>query len=83
MAEAKALLGRKNQHLGQLWYRSLTLRHVISLLDQVEDVAKVRAQIYLLLSCNTWRQCNVKWNSELAARKYLLWLLQIKPYEKS
>jgi hypothetical protein len=56
---------------------------VISLLDQVEDVAKVRAQIYLLLSCNTWRQCNVKWNSELAARKYLLWLLQIKPYEKS
>jgi exocyst complex component 4 len=44
MAEAKALLGRKNQHLGQLWYRSLTLRHVISLLDQVEDVAKVREQ---------------------------------------
>lgn len=41
MAEAKKLLGRKNQHLGQLWYRSLTLRHVISLLDQVEDVAKV------------------------------------------
>ena len=41
MSEAKKLLGRKNQHLGQLWYRSLTLRHVISLLDQVEDVAKV------------------------------------------
>ncbi|GJN40169.1 hypothetical protein PR202_gb29348 [Eleusine coracana subsp. coracana] len=43
MADAKKLLGRKNKHLGQLWYRSLTLRHVLSLLDQVEDVAKVRA----------------------------------------
>jgi exocyst complex component 4 len=41
MEEAKKLLGRKNKHLGQLWYRSLTLRHVLSLLDQVEDVAKV------------------------------------------
>ncbi|ONM60846.1 Exocyst complex component SEC8 [Zea mays] len=43
MEEAKKLLGRKNKHLGQLWYRSLTLRHVLSLLDQVEDVAKVGA----------------------------------------
>ncbi|CAM0911359.1 unnamed protein product [Alopecurus aequalis] len=50
MAEAKALLGRKNQHLGQLWYRSLTLRHVISLLDQVEDVAKVPARIENLMA---------------------------------
>jgi hypothetical protein len=41
MAEAKKLLARKNKHLGQFWYRSLTLRHVLSLLDQVEDVAKV------------------------------------------
>lgn len=50
MAEAKALLGRKNQHLGQLWYRSLTLRHVISLLDQVEDVAKVPDRIENLMA---------------------------------
>ncbi|XP_020178218.3 exocyst complex component SEC8 [Aegilops tauschii subsp. strangulata] len=50
MAEAKKLLGRKNQHLGQLWYRSLTLRHVISLLDQVEDVAKVPARIENLMA---------------------------------
>ncbi|XP_047075519.1 exocyst complex component SEC8 isoform X3 [Lolium rigidum] len=50
MAEAKALLGRKNQHLGQLWYRSLTLGHVISLLDQVEDVAKVPARIENLMA---------------------------------
>jgi exocyst complex component 4 len=50
MAEAKKLLGRKNNHLGQLWYRSLTLRHVLSLLDQVEDVAKVPARIENLMA---------------------------------
>ncbi|GJN03279.1 hypothetical protein PR202_ga20707 [Eleusine coracana subsp. coracana] len=50
MADAKKLLGRKNKHLGQLWYRSLTLRHVLSLLDQVEDVAKVPARIENLMS---------------------------------
>uniref|UniRef100_A0A0D9WFC0 Exocyst complex component Sec8 n=1 Tax=Leersia perrieri TaxID=77586 RepID=A0A0D9WFC0_9ORYZ len=50
MAEAKKLLGRKNKHLGQLWYRSLTLRHVLSLLDQVEDVAKVPARIENLIA---------------------------------
>ncbi|KAG8047011.1 hypothetical protein GUJ93_ZPchr0008g12671 [Zizania palustris] len=50
MAEAKKLLGRKNTHLGQLWYRSLTLRHVLSLLDQVEDVAKVPARIENLMA---------------------------------
>ncbi|PWZ13689.1 Exocyst complex component SEC8 [Zea mays] len=47
MEEAKKLLGRKNKHLGQLWYRSLTLRHVLSLLDQVEDVAKVSVSAVL------------------------------------
>ncbi|KAG2578127.1 hypothetical protein PVAP13_6NG187000 [Panicum virgatum] len=50
MAEAKKLLGRNNNHLGQLWYRSLTLRHVLSLLDQVEDVAKVPARIENLMA---------------------------------
>ncbi|ONM60843.1 Exocyst complex component SEC8 [Zea mays] len=50
MEEAKKLLGRKNKHLGQLWYRSLTLRHVLSLLDQVEDVAKVPARIENLMA---------------------------------
>ncbi|KAJ1258183.1 hypothetical protein BS78_10G055500 [Paspalum vaginatum] len=50
MTEAKKLLGRKNKHLGQLWYRSLTLRHVLSLLDQVEDVAKVPARIENLMA---------------------------------
>ncbi|CAL5006919.1 unnamed protein product [Urochloa decumbens] len=50
MAEAKKLLGRKNNHLGQLWYRSLTLRHVLSLLDQVEDIAKVPARIENLMA---------------------------------
>ncbi|KAF8675574.1 hypothetical protein HU200_047643 [Digitaria exilis] len=50
MAEAKKLLGRKNKHLGQLWYRSLTLRHVLSLLDQIEDIAKVPARIENLMA---------------------------------
>ncbi|XP_020274192.1 exocyst complex component SEC8 isoform X2 [Asparagus officinalis] len=49
MAEAKKLLGSRNKQLSQLWYRSLTLRHVISLLDQIESVAKVPARIEKLI----------------------------------
>nr|XP_010942478.1 exocyst complex component SEC8 isoform X2 [Elaeis guineensis] len=49
MAEAKKLLGSRNKQLHQLWYRSLTLRHILSLLDQVEGVAKVPARIEKLI----------------------------------
>lgn len=49
MAEAKRLLGSRNKQLRQLWYRSLTLRHVLSLLDQIESVAKVPARIEKLI----------------------------------
>uniref|UniRef100_A0A5B7BF03 Exocyst complex component Sec8 n=1 Tax=Davidia involucrata TaxID=16924 RepID=A0A5B7BF03_DAVIN len=45
LAEAKKLLGARNKQLHQLWYRSVTLRHVISLLDQIEAIAKVPARI--------------------------------------
>lgn len=41
LAEAKKLLGARNKQLHQLWYRSVTLRHIISLLDQIEGIAKV------------------------------------------
>lgn len=41
MANAKKLLGSRNKQLHQLWYRSLTLRHVLALLDQIESVSKV------------------------------------------
>jgi len=41
LAEAKKRLSARNKQLHQLWYRSVTLRHIISLLDQIEDIAKV------------------------------------------
>ncbi|KAG9441780.1 hypothetical protein H6P81_017634 [Aristolochia fimbriata] len=50
LADAKKLLGARNKQLHQLWYRSVTLRHIISLLDQIESVAKVPARIEQLIS---------------------------------
>ncbi|KAJ0979864.1 hypothetical protein J5N97_015338 [Dioscorea zingiberensis] len=50
MAEAKKLLGSRNKQLRQLWYRSLTLRHILSFLDQIEGVAKVPARIEKLIA---------------------------------
>ncbi|WOL03416.1 exocyst complex component SEC8 [Canna indica] len=50
MANAKKLLGSRNKQLHQLWYRSLTLRHVLALLDQIESVSKVPARIEKLIS---------------------------------
>lgn len=41
LAEAKKLLGARNKQLHQLWYRSVTLQHIISLLDQLEGIANV------------------------------------------
>ena len=41
LGDAKKLLGAQNKQLHQLWYRSVTLRHIISLLDQLEGIAKV------------------------------------------
>ncbi|KAK7357009.1 hypothetical protein VNO80_16290 [Phaseolus coccineus] len=50
LAEAKKRLSARNKQLHQLWYRSVTLRHIISLLDQIEDIAKVPARIEKLIS---------------------------------
>ncbi|KAK3015768.1 hypothetical protein RJ639_007496 [Escallonia herrerae] len=50
LAEAKKLLGAHNKQLHQLWYRSVTLRHIISLLDQIEGIAKVPARIEKLVA---------------------------------
>lgn len=50
LAEAKRRLGVRNKQLHQLWYRSVTLRHIISLLDQIEGIAKVPARIEKLIS---------------------------------
>lgn len=43
LAEAKKRLGVRNKQLHQLWSRSVTLRHIIALLDQIEGIAKVCA----------------------------------------
>ncbi|CAN4126609.1 unnamed protein product [Withania somnifera] len=50
LAEAKKRLGARNKQLHQLWYRSVTLRHIISLLDQIEGIAKVPARIEELIN---------------------------------
>ncbi|XP_031257342.1 exocyst complex component SEC8 [Pistacia vera] len=50
LAEAKERLGTRNKQLHQLWYRSVTLRHIISLLDQIEGIAKVPARIEKLIA---------------------------------
>ncbi|XP_057733623.1 exocyst complex component SEC8 [Arachis stenosperma] len=50
LAEAKKHLSARNKQLHQLWYRSVTLRHIISLLDQIEGIAKVPARIEELIA---------------------------------
>nr|VDD46888.1 unnamed protein product [Brassica oleracea] len=50
LAEAKRSLGTRNKQLHQLWYRSVTLRHIISLLDQIEGIAKVPSRIEKLIA---------------------------------
>ncbi|CAK7325414.1 unnamed protein product [Dovyalis caffra] len=50
LGEAKKRLGTRNKQLHQLWYRSVTLRHIISLLDQIEGIAKVPGRIEKLIA---------------------------------
>lgn len=50
LAEAKTRLGARNKQLHQLWYRSVTLRHIISLLDQIEGLSKIPARIEKLIA---------------------------------
>lgn len=50
MAEAKKRLSSRNKQLRQMWYRSLTLRHILSLLDQIDGVAKVPSRIEKLIA---------------------------------
>ncbi|CAL0316828.1 unnamed protein product [Lupinus luteus] len=50
LTEAKKRLSARNKQLHQLWYRSVTLRHIISLLDQIEGIAQVPARIEKLIA---------------------------------
>jgi len=45
LGAARKLLGARHKLLQQQWSRSVTLRHVISLLDQIDKVAQVPARI--------------------------------------
>lgn len=66
LADARALLGARHKQLQQQWSRSVTLRHVISLLDQIDKVAKVcllssemplllrTSLVYMDFSCDMW-----------------------------
>ncbi|RID71376.1 hypothetical protein BRARA_C03317 [Brassica rapa] len=50
LADAKKSLGTRNKQLHQLWYRSVTLRHIISVLDQIESISKVPSRIEKLIA---------------------------------
>ncbi|KNA21328.1 hypothetical protein SOVF_044280 isoform A [Spinacia oleracea] len=50
LAEAKERVGARNKQLHQFWYRSVTLRHIISLLDQIEGISKVPARMEKLIA---------------------------------
>ncbi|CAN1238310.1 Exocyst complex component SEC8 [Linum grandiflorum] len=50
LTEAKKRLGARNKQLHQLWYRSVTLRHIIALLDQIESISKVPGRIEKLIA---------------------------------
>ncbi|KAJ4885884.1 Exocyst complex component SEC8 [Raphanus sativus] len=50
LADAKRSLGTRNKQLHQLWYRSVTLRHIIALLDQIEGISKVPSRIEKLIA---------------------------------
>jgi hypothetical protein len=41
LAKARKLLGARQKQLQQQWFQSLTVRHVISLLDEIDKVAQV------------------------------------------
>lgn len=51
LENARMLLGARHKQLQQQWSRSVTLRHVISLLDQIDKVAQVRSTELLMGSC--------------------------------
>lgn len=52
LGNAKRVISARNKQLHQLWYRSMTLRHIISLLDQIENIAQVPARINKLIDEN-------------------------------
>ncbi len=41
LGDARDLLGARHKQLHSQWCRSVTLRHVITLLDQIDKVAQV------------------------------------------
>eukprot|EP00897_Mesotaenium_endlicherianum_P010606 jgi/Mesen1/9574/ME000065S09000 len=49
LSDARRLLSTRQKHLQQLWYRSITMRHVLSLIDQIDNVAKVPERIQKLM----------------------------------
>ncbi|XP_023734674.1 exocyst complex component SEC8 isoform X1 [Lactuca sativa] len=54
LGNAKKVISARNKQLHQLWYRSMTLRHIISLLDQIENIAQVPSRINKLIDDNQY-----------------------------
>eukprot|EP00850_Spirogloea_muscicola_P003874 SM000016S01862 [mRNA] locus=s16:323459:331808:+ [translate_table: standard] len=50
LVAARLLLSTKQSQLQHLWYRSITLRNVLTLIDQIDNVSKVPARIEMLIT---------------------------------
>lgn len=80
LAEAKKHLSARNKQLHQLWYRSVTLRHIISLLDQIEDIAKVCFfSLHIDLS-NCMRLQSVDWSKGVSQPAFKIMLVGLALY---
>ncbi|TQD82330.1 hypothetical protein C1H46_032103 [Malus baccata] len=82
LAEAKKRLSARSKQLHQLWYRSVTLRHIISLLDQIEGISKVDlAEAKKRLSARS-KQLHQLWYRSVTLRHIISLLDQIEGISK-
>ncbi len=51
LGDARDLLGARHKQLHSQWCRSVTLRHVITLLDQIDKVAQVFILVLFIFPC--------------------------------
>jgi hypothetical protein len=51
LGDARDLLGARHKQLHSQWCRSVTLRHVITLLDQIDKVAQVFIIVLFIFLC--------------------------------
>lgn len=55
LGDARDLLGARHKQLHSQWCRSVTLHHVITLLDQIDKVAQVFILVLFIFPCQAIR----------------------------